>query len=146
MFHMWNKCNFFPDVLLLMYICSTFVPQNMCAWSTSYGDTKTLTMKKCILTSFMSFFHNHPIGSEYSCDHVHTLELLAALTPNDVLRYLSMKPFGTTEPAGDGNPILSNANSLAIDKKQFHISCCIVMCGVFANSMSHAWPVISCNA
>jgi hypothetical protein len=28
-----------------------------------------------------------------------------------------MKTFGTTEPAGDANPISARANSLAMDKK-----------------------------
>ena len=43
--------------------------------------------------------------------------MLAAVTPNDVLRYLNLKTFGTTEPAGDANPISARASSLAMDKK-----------------------------
>jgi hypothetical protein len=45
-------------------------------------DTKTLTKYKCILASFMSFIHNHAAGSEYPCDHVHAIEVLAVVTPN----------------------------------------------------------------
>ena len=80
-------------------------------------DTKTLTKYKCILASFMSFIHNRAAGSEYPRDHVHAIEVLAAVTPNDVLSYLNMKTFGTREPAGDANPISARANSLAMDKK-----------------------------
>jgi hypothetical protein len=80
-------------------------------------DTKTLTKYKCILASFMSFLHNRPVGGEYHRDHVHAMEVLAAITPNDVLRYMNLKTFGTTEPAGDANPISAQANSLAMDKK-----------------------------
>ncbi len=61
-------------------------------------DTKTLTKYKCILASFMSFLHNCAVGSEYPHDHVHAIEVLAAVTPNVVLRYLNLKTFGTTEP------------------------------------------------
>ncbi|KAI2489078.1 hypothetical protein MHU86_25522 [Fragilaria crotonensis] len=86
-------------------------------------DTKILNKYKCILASFMSFVHNRAVGSEYSRDHVHAMEVLAAITPSDVSRYLNMKAFGTTEPAGDANPISARANSLAMDKKQFRFSC-----------------------
>ena len=65
----------------------------------------------------MSFVHNRAVGSEYSRDHVHAMEVLAAITPSDVSRYLIMKAFGTTEPAGDANPISARANLLAMDKK-----------------------------
>jgi hypothetical protein len=80
-------------------------------------DTKTLTKYKCILASFMLFIHNCAAGSEYPCDHVHAIKVLAAVTLNDVLSYLIMKTFGTTESAGDANQILARANSLAMDKK-----------------------------
>ncbi|KAI2511670.1 hypothetical protein MHU86_2736 [Fragilaria crotonensis] len=81
-------------------------------------NTKTLNKYKCIRASFMSFVHNRAVGSEYSCDHVHAMVvLLGAITPKDVSRYLNMKAFGTTEPAGDANPISARANSLAMDKK-----------------------------
>jgi hypothetical protein len=77
----------------------------------------------------MLFIYNPAAGSEYP-DHVHAHEVLAAMTPNDVLSYLNMKTFGTTEPAGDANPISARANSVAIDKKQFCISCQIATRGV----------------
>ena len=65
----------------------------------------------------MSFVHNRPVGSEYSPDHVHAMEVLAAITPNDVLRYMNLRTFGTTEPARDANPTSARANTLAMDKK-----------------------------
>ena len=65
----------------------------------------------------MSFVHNRPVGSEYSRDHVHAMEVLAAITPNDVLRYMNLRTFGTTEPARDANPTSARANTLAMDKK-----------------------------
>ena len=34
-----------------------------------------------------------------------------------MLRYMNLKTFGTTEPAGDANPTLVRANSLSMDKK-----------------------------
>ena len=64
-------------------------------------DKKTLLKFQCILASFMSFVHNCPVGSEYSHDHVRAMAVLAAITHNDVLRYMNLKMFGTTEPAGD---------------------------------------------
>jgi hypothetical protein len=100
-----------------LYICSTFIlaPQNE---HTYHVDTKTLTKYKCILASFMSFIHNRAAGSEYPRDDVHAIEVLAAVTPNhDVLSYLNMKMFGTTDPTGDANQISARANSLAMDKK-----------------------------
>ena len=93
-------------------------------------ETKTLTKYTCILASFMSFIHNCAAGSEYHCDHVHAIKVLAAVTPNDVLSYLNMKTFGTTEPAGDANPISARANVFAMDKNQYRISCQIATCGV----------------
>ncbi len=93
-------------------------------------DTETLTKYKCILASFMSFIHNCAAGCEYPCDHVHAIEVLAAVTPNDVMSYLNMKAFGTTELAGDANPIRHVQPRWRWTKKQFRISCRIATCGV----------------
>jgi hypothetical protein len=57
------------------------------------------------------------VGGEYSRDHVHSMEVLAAITPMDVLRYMNLKTFGTMDPPGDANPISARANSIAVDKK-----------------------------
>ena len=55
-------------------------------------DTKTLRQYQGILALFMTY------------DHVHSMEVLAAITPNDVLRYMNLKTFGTEDPPGDANP------------------------------------------
>ncbi|KAI2510537.1 hypothetical protein MHU86_3805 [Fragilaria crotonensis] len=104
-------------------------------------DTKTLNKYKCILASFMSFVHNRAVGSEYSRDHVHAMEVLAAITPSDVSRYLNMKAFGTTEPAGDANPISARANSLAMDKKA--ISFFMPNCDTWSMTRSEGNPTRS---
>lgn len=80
-------------------------------------DTKTLKQYKAVLASFMNFVHDRPTGGEYSRDHEHSMEVLAAITPNDVLRYMNLKTFGTTDPPGDANPVSARANTLAVDKK-----------------------------
>jgi hypothetical protein len=104
-------------------------------------DTKTQTKYKCILASFMLFNHNCAAGSEYPRDHVHAIEVLAAVTPNDVLSYLNMKTFGTTEPVGDANPILARANRWQWTKKQIRISCQIATCGVYLE-LKETLPVV----
>ena len=80
-------------------------------------DSKTLKQYKGILASLMNFLHDRPVGGEYSPDHVHSMEVLAAITPNDVLRYMNLRTFGTTDPPGDANPTSARANTLAVDKK-----------------------------
>jgi hypothetical protein len=39
---------------------------------------------------FMSFLHKCAVGSEYLHDRVHAIEVLAAVNPNDVLRYSNL--------------------------------------------------------
>jgi hypothetical protein len=85
----------------------------------------------------MSFIHNRAAGSEYPRDHVHAIEV----TPNDVLSYLNMKTFGTTEPAGDANPILARANALAMDKKA--ISYVMPNCDVWSVTRTEENPTRS---
>ena len=83
MLHTWNKCNFFPEVLF----CIFAVHENHKTRVLYYVllimvDMKTLLKYKCILTSFMSFVHNRPVGGQYSCDHVHAMEVLATINSN----------------------------------------------------------------
>jgi hypothetical protein len=92
-------------------------------------DTETLTKYKCILASFMSFLHNCAVGSEYPRDHVHAIEVLTAVTPNDVLRYLNLKTFGTTEPVGDAILFRHMQILWQWTKKQSLISCPIALPG-----------------
>jgi hypothetical protein len=58
-------------------------------------DSKALKQKRgsCIV---YKFFHDCPMGGEYSCDHVRSMEVVAANTPDDVVRYMNLKTLGTT--------------------------------------------------
>jgi hypothetical protein len=80
-------------------------------------DTKTLNKYKCVLASFMSFIHGRLEGNEYARDFVHSMEALAAVTPQDVLRYMNLKTFGTLSPSPDANPVGRRGATLGFDKK-----------------------------
>jgi hypothetical protein len=81
-------------------------------------ETKMLVQYKCILALFMSFVHGRPLGGEYDRDHVHSMEVLAAVTPNDVVNYMNLRTsYGTTNPDGDANPTSARAHTIAMDKK-----------------------------
>jgi hypothetical protein len=80
-------------------------------------DTKTLNKYKCVLASFMSFIHGHSDGDKYARDCVHSMEALAAVTPQDVVRYMNLKTFGTLIPAPDANPLSRRGATLGFDKK-----------------------------
>ena len=82
-----------------------------------------------MLSSYIIVNKTHLL-MEYSRDHVHAIEGLVAFTPNDVLRYVNLKTFGTTEPAGEAKPTSAHANTLPMDKKQFRISSQIAIGGV----------------
>ena len=90
----WNEYNFFPEVLFCIFVGlqhhKTRVPDTVLLIMV---DSKTLRQYQCILASFMSVVHNRPVGREYSPDHVHAMEVLAAITPNDVLRYMNLRTF-----------------------------------------------------
>ncbi len=88
--NIWIECNDFPKEPLGTFVILV-----------GMVDTKNLSKYICILASFISFLHNRAVGSEYPCGHVHAI----TISPNDVLRYLNLKAFRTTEPAGDANPI-----------------------------------------
>ena len=80
-------------------------------------DTKTLNKYKCVLASFMSFVHGRSDGNKYARDYVHSMEALAAVTPQDVVRYMNLKTFGTLIPAPDANPLSRRGATLGFDKK-----------------------------
>jgi hypothetical protein len=88
--------------------------------STEYPCDKNSDKYQCI-----------PLGSKYPSDNVHTMEALAAITPNDVLWYLNMSEIIWDNRASRRcKSEFDNANSLAMDKKHFHISCQIGKYGV----------------
>ena len=74
-------------------------------------------------------------------DHVHAIEVLAAVTQNDVLRYLNLKTFVTTEPTGDANSMSARANSFAMDKQA--ISYFIPNCNVWSMTRTEGNPTRS---
>ncbi len=49
--------------------------------------------------------------------HALAMEVLAAVTVKQVLRYLNMNRFGMNEPAGDANPIFTQGNLFAMAEK-----------------------------
>ena len=80
-------------------------------------DTKTLEKYKAALARFMSFLHGRSENNSYSPDHVHSVEALAAVSPNDVVRYMCLLAYGTTTPAPDANPVSRRGSTLHFDKK-----------------------------
>ncbi|KAI2492284.1 hypothetical protein MHU86_22256 [Fragilaria crotonensis] len=80
-------------------------------------DTKTLNKYKCVLASFMSFIHGRSVDNKYDRDYVHSVEALAAVTPQDVVRYMNVKTFGTLFPSPDSNPLSRRGATLGFDKK-----------------------------
>lgn len=80
-------------------------------------DSKTLEKYKACLAKFMSFVHGRSEGNLYHPGHVHSVEALAAVTPNDVVRYMSLLAFGTSSPAPDANPVSRRGSTLHFDKK-----------------------------
>ena len=86
-------------------------------------DTKTLNKYKCVLASFMSFIHGCSVDNKYDRDYVHSVEALAAVTPQDVVRYMNVKTFGTLFPSPDSNPLSRRGATLGFDKKAIPFSC-----------------------
>jgi hypothetical protein len=58
-------------------------------------DTKTLNKYKCVLAGFMSYKDEGVAGNMYDRDHVNSTEVLAAITPLEVLRFMCLKTYGT---------------------------------------------------
>ena len=78
---------------------------------------KTLNKYKCVLASFMSFIHGRSEGNAYARDFVHSTEALAAVTPQDVVRYMNMKTYGCLLPSPDANPVARRGATLGFDQK-----------------------------
>ena len=80
-------------------------------------DESTLKRYKCVLASFMSFVHNRSAATKYDKNHVFADEVLIVVTPDNVVKYLNLKAFGTMTPAPDANPTESRHATIAFDKK-----------------------------
>lgn len=80
-------------------------------------ETGTLEKYQAAFARFMSFVHKRPGNDSYAPGHVHSVEVLAAVTPNDVVTYMCLLAYGTENPAPDANPVLRRAGTLGFDKK-----------------------------
>ena len=63
---------------------------------------------------FMTFLHPE---ATYDASSVFGIDLLAAIKPNDVARFLRLKAFGTADPSPDMQPRCGRAASLGQYKK-----------------------------
>ena len=64
----------------------------------------------------------------YSCDDVHNIEVVAAITPNDVMRYMNLKLFETIDSRDDDEgPMLVCENTLAVYKKAISFCSCQIV-------------------
>jgi hypothetical protein len=80
-------------------------------------DPATLKRYKSVLAAFMSFLHERLAGNAYQPDHELNVAESTAVIPLDVCRYLSLKAYGAEFPSPDMNPICSQHNTIAMDKK-----------------------------
>jgi hypothetical protein len=78
---------------------------------------ETLDKYKKAFARFMSFVHGRSDTDMYDPEFVHSVEVLIAVTPGDVVRYMNLKAFGTQTPAADANPIARRSATLGFDKK-----------------------------
>ena len=62
----------------------------------------------------MAYLHEE---EAYEKDHVFSQEVLAALTPNDIKRWMCEKAYGTPEPGPNDHPTLCPSTSLKFWKK-----------------------------
>ena len=65
------------------------------------------------LIKFMSFKD----GRYYAKDHDFSTEELASITPQQIVRYMKLKVYGTPDPPPDANPTRGRSSSLAYMKK-----------------------------
>ena len=80
-------------------------------------DTKTLERYRSILAAFMSYTQGRSAGNVYPRDEVFTIQVLAAITPQQVANYMKMMTFGSENPAPDANPTGRRSNTLSFVKK-----------------------------
>ena len=82
-------------------------------------DTKTLNKYKCVLALFMLFIHGRSEGIIYARNYVHSVVVLAVVTPQDGVerRYMNLKTYGTMFPAPDANSFSRRGTTLGFDKK-----------------------------
>jgi hypothetical protein len=68
---------------------------------------------KALLDNFMAFHH----GIVYKKEQMYTPSQLLSITPNDVLRWMNFRCFGTPDPPSDTNPTLARSNTFKFWKQ-----------------------------
>ena len=72
---------------------------------------------KSILDALMSFIDGLGEGEEYGKEKVYSQVELNRVTPDDVVRWMNLRCFGTPDPALDADPKLARSNTLQFYKK-----------------------------
>jgi hypothetical protein len=75
----------------------------------------TLDRYKSILDSLMSFLHQN--DEKYGKEKVYSQEELNRILPDDVVRWMKLRSFGTPDPELDADPKLARSNTLQFYKK-----------------------------
>ena len=66
------------------------------------------------LVEFMTFLHPN---AGYDATSVYSVEVLSAIKPDDIARWMQLKAFGDSDPTPDMMPLKGRANSLGQYKK-----------------------------
>jgi hypothetical protein len=84
------------------------------------------------LVSLLSFLDGH----KYHKDMVFTEDHLAAITAEDILRWMNLKAFGTPFPGPDDNPIGCRSSNILFWKKSISF---------FVSNKHHLWDSLLCR-
>ena len=60
---------------------------------------------------------NFKDGNRYNDSHEFTTEELVKVNPNDIVRWMKMKVYGTPDPTEEQNPVHGRSSSLVFAKK-----------------------------
>ena len=77
------------------------------------ANSKTIKGYRSHLNAFMSWRD----GAAYLADHVHDAEDLAAITPDEIVGYLTHKAYGTVNPQDGQGPVFARSGTLKAIKK-----------------------------
>ena len=72
------------------------------------------------LATIIAHYHQRPTA--YPKDHIFEEGDLLTITPNDIVRWMSVKAFGTSDPDENAQLVGSSWSSLGFMKK---VSCCV---------------------
>jgi hypothetical protein len=85
-------------------------------------NKKTIDRYKSILDSLMSFIDGLGNGDAYGREKNYTQEELSCITPDNIVQWMNLPYFGTTDPALDANPSLAKSNTIQFYKKGISFS------------------------